>query len=60
MLTTEKTYAIKNERIESIAVDARMWMAYERDLLKNQIATPNLDGTTSNTIDLFQTATPNS
>ena len=60
MLTTEKTYAIKNERIESVAVDARMWMAYERDLLRNQLATPNLDGTTGNIIDLFQGATPNS
>ena len=60
MLTTEKTYAIKNERIESIAVDARMWMAYERDLLRNQLATPNLDGTSGNIVDLFQGATPNS
>ena len=59
MLTTEKTYAIKNERIEKIAVDARTWMAYEKELLRNQLATPNLQGTTGNIIDLFQTATPN-
>jgi hypothetical protein len=59
MLTTEKTYAIKNERIESIAVDARMWMAYERDLLRNQLATPNIEGTTGNIVDLYQSATPN-
>lgn len=59
MLTTEKTYAIKNERIEKIAVDARTWMAYEKELLRNQLATPNLQGTTGNIVDLFQTATPN-
>ena len=59
MLTTEKTYAIKNDRIESIAVDARMWMAYERELLRNELATPNVIGTNSNITDLFQGATPN-
>lgn len=59
MLTTEKTFAIANGRIEKIAVDARTWMAYERQLLRNELATPNLTGTTGNVIDLFQTATPN-
>jgi len=59
MLTTEKTFAIANGRIEKIAVDARTWMAYERELLRNELATPNLSGTTGNIIDLFQTATPN-
>lgn len=59
MLTTEKTFAIANGRIEKIAVDARTWMAYERQLLRNELATPNLTGTTGNIIDLFQTATPN-
>lgn len=49
MLTTEKTYAIKNEVIQSVAVDLRTWMEYEKQLLNNQVeqtATPNLDGTT--------------
>ena len=59
MLTTEKTFAIANARIESIAVDARTWMAYEKELLRNQLATPNYEGTTGKMIDLFQTATPN-
>lgn len=59
MLTTEKTYAIANARIEKIAVDARTWMAYEKELLRNQLATPNYQGTTGNMIDLFQGATPN-
>ena len=48
MLTTEKTFAIANSRIESIAVDARTWMAYEKELLRNQLATPNYQGTTEN------------
>ena len=59
MLTTEKTFAIANSRIEQIAVDARTWMAYEKELLRNQLATPNYQGTTGSMIDLFQTATPN-
>jgi len=60
MLTTEKTYAIKNEIIQSVAVDLRTWMAYEQQLIKDELATPNLTGTTGNIVDLFQTATPNS
>ena len=60
MLTTEKTFAIANNRIEKIAVDARTWMAYEKDLIRNQLATPNYAGTEVNIIDLFQGATPNS
>lgn len=59
MLTTEKTFAISNRRIEKIVVDARTWMAYEKQLLRDQLATPNYQGTTGNIIDLFQTATPN-
>lgn len=59
MLTTEKTFAMSNRRIEKIVVDARTWMAYEKQLLKDQLATPNYEGTTGNIIDLFQTATPN-
>jgi len=59
MLTTEKTFAMSNRRIEKIVVDARTWMAYEKELLVNQLATPNYRGTSGNIIDLFQTATPN-
>jgi hypothetical protein len=59
MLTTEKTFAIANNRIEKIVVDARTWMAYEKELIKNQLATPNYSGTEGNVIDLFQGATPN-
>lgn len=59
MLTTEKTFAMSNRRIDKIVVDARTWMAYEKQLLRDQLATPNYQGTTGNIIDLFQTATPN-
>jgi len=59
MLTTEKTFAIANNRIEKIAIDARTWMAYERELLRTELATPNYSGTEVNIIDLFQGATPN-
>lgn len=58
MLTTEKTFAIRNERINQIAVDARTWMAYEKELL-NSLATPNYEDITINIVDLNQTATPN-
>jgi hypothetical protein len=34
-------------------------MAYEKDLIRNQLATPNYTGTEVNIIDLFQGATPN-
>jgi hypothetical protein len=59
MLTTEKTFAIANNRIEKISVDARTWMAYEKELIRNQLSTPNYSGTEGNMIDLFQGATPN-
>lgn len=57
MLTTEKTFAIKNERINKIAVDARTWMAYEKELYES--ATPNYENVSVSVIDLFQTSTPN-
>ena len=61
MLTTEKTFAIANKRIEKIVVDARTWMAYERELIRDMdCATPNYSGTEGNVVDLFQGATPNS
>jgi hypothetical protein len=58
MLTTEKTYAIRNERINSIAIDVRTWMAYEKEFL-NTLATPNYENISINIIDLNQGATPN-
>lgn len=59
MLTTEKTFAIKNERINKIAVDARTWMAYEKEVL-NAPATPDYSDIEISIVDLFQTATPDS
>lgn len=57
MLTTEKTFAIKNERINNIALDIRTWMAYEKEILSS-MATPNYSGTQVNIVDV-QPATPN-
>lgn len=57
MLTTEKTFAIKNERINSIALDIRTWMAYEKEIL-NSMATPNYSGTEVSIVDI-QPSTPN-
>lgn len=59
MLTTEKTFAIRNERINSIAIDVRTWMAYEKDLLST-LATPNYENIEINIVDLHHSATPNS
>lgn len=58
MLTTEKTFAVKNERIEKILVDVRTWMAYEPTIV-NQAATPDFTNVDINIVDLSQTATPN-
>lgn len=57
MLTTEKTFAIKNDRIQQIAVDARTWMAYEKSIIES-LATPNFEDVTINIVDLEQSATP--
>lgn len=57
MLTTEKTFAIKNERINSIALDIRTWMAYEKEIL-NSMATPNYSGTEISIVDV-EPSTPN-
>ena len=57
MLTTEKTFAIKNDRIQQIAVDARTWMAYEKSIVES-LATPNFEDVTINIVDLEQSATP--
>lgn len=52
MLTTEKTFAIKNEIISKIAIDVRTWMAYEKELLVQ--ATPNYKDIEINIVDLNQ------
>lgn len=57
MLTTEKTFAIKNDRINQIAIDVRTWMAIEKEILDTP-ATPDYSGTSIDIIDLHQT-TPN-
>lgn len=54
MLTTEKTFAIRNERINKIAIDVRTWMAYEKEILQS-LATPNYEDITINIVDLNQT-----
>jgi hypothetical protein len=56
MLTTEKTFAIKNERIKSIAIDVRTWMAIEKEIVSS-LATPNYEDITINIVDLNQTDT---
>lgn len=56
MLTTEKIFAIRNERIESIKVDIRNWLANQDKFMQ---ATPNYDDVEINVVDLFQSATPN-
>lgn len=58
MLTTEKTFAIRNERIEKIKLDIRTWMAYENSII-NQKATPDYKDVEVSIVDLSQTATPN-
>lgn len=61
MLTTEKLIATSVEQIEKIAVDVRRYMAYEASIIDDYLngATPSIEGTEMNIIDLFQTATPN-
>ena len=54
MLTTEKTYAIRNELISKIAIDVRTWMAMEKEIV-NSPATPNYQDITINVVDLNQT-----
>lgn len=62
MLTTEKLIATSVEQIEKIAVDVRRYMSYEQNIIDqyNNDATPSLENTEMNIIDLYQTATPNS
>lgn len=61
MLTTEKLFAQNVDQIESIVLDVRRYMAYEKsiwDSAQTQ-ATPNFTGTELNIIDLYQSSTPN-
>lgn len=55
MLTTEKTFAIRNERIESIKIDIRTWLANQS---LSESSTPNTENVDVEIIDLFQSATP--
>lgn len=61
MLTTEKLIATTVEKIEKVVVDVRRYMAYEQSIIEEYFnaATPSLDGTEMNIIDLYQTSTPN-
>jgi hypothetical protein len=61
MLTTEKLIATSLEQIEKIVVDVRRFMAYEQSIINeySSHATPSLENTEMNIIDLYQTATPN-
>jgi hypothetical protein len=61
MLTTEKLIATSVDQIEKIAIDVRRYMAYEKSIIDDYLnsATPSIDGTEMNIIDLYQTATPN-
>lgn len=56
MLTTEKTFAIRNDRIEKIKVDIRTWMA--TDNIPTEIATPNFKDVEVDIVDLYQSASP--
>jgi hypothetical protein len=57
MLTTEKTFAIKNERIEKIRIDIRTWLG-SRSTDTRELATPNYEDVEVQIIDLDQ-STPN-
>lgn len=55
MLTTEKTFAIRNERIERIKIDIRNWIAVQAS---QAAATPNTENIEINIVDLHLSATP--
>jgi uncharacterized membrane protein len=61
MLTTEKLMAASVDKIEKIVLDVRTYYAYEKSLVEQsqRMATPNLDNTEINIVDLYQSATPN-
>ena len=58
MLTTEKTFAAKSSTVDSVALDVRLGMAYEPELI-DQLATPNYENVSLNIVDLELSATPN-
>ena len=62
MLTTEKLFFQDVDQIESIVVDVRRYMSYEKSLwdAAHSNSTPNFSGTELNILDLYQSATPNS
>ena len=61
MLTTEKLFAQNVDLIESIVVDVRRYMSYEKSIWDeaHSNATPNFTGTELNIVDLYQGSTPN-
>ena len=61
MLTTEKLFAQSIDHIESVVLDVRRYMAYEKSIWDEaqSPATPNFEGTEMNIIDLYQSSTPN-
>jgi len=61
MLTTEKLFAQNVNHIESIVLDVRRYMAYEKSIWDSaqESATPDFTGTEVNIIDLYQSSTPN-
>lgn len=62
MLTTEKLLVSSVAQIEKIAIDIRLYMAHEKDLVREPLekSTPDYSGTEVGIIDLYQGATPNS
>lgn len=56
MLTTEKTFAIRNDVIEKVKIDIRTWIANQKE---SAAATPNSEDVEIDIVDLFQSATPN-
>ena len=61
MLTTEKLFVQDVDQIESIVVDVRRYMSYEKSIWDeaHSNATPNFTGTELNIVDLYQGSTPN-
>lgn len=61
MLTTEKLLVTSVSLIEKIAIDIRTFMAHEKELVKESLekSTPDYSNFEVNTIDLYQSSTPN-
>lgn len=60
MLTTEKLFAQNVGHIESIVVDVRRYMSYEKSIWDeaHRNSTPNFSGTELKIVDLYQSSTP--